>query len=230
MRREHAIDGRSICFRDQRAQFVRVSSCIAQIERGLWHPRTLPVRPNTEAGASDVRNNHGMNKWGVDAFGEPCRVCGFTWSMAFDDAAATVDGAPARLRAVVRDDDQRRRHPELQWSVSGYLCHVGDSIRVWSERIAHVVLGESGPVAVYSQDKLAEARHYDDIGVRTALWSLERAVLDWRTAVALADPEAFAMRHEEMGTMSLHDVVNIRAHDVTHHIYDVERILASGRE
>lgn len=149
--------------------------------------------------------------------------------MAMVDASAIVDDAPARLRGLVQHDDQRRCHPELQWTVSGYLCHIGDSIRIWSERIACVALGHDGPVAVYDQDQLAVARHYDDIDVRTALWSLERAVLDWRAALALTDRASFTMLHEEMGAMSLRDVVTIRAHDVAHHTYDVERILAVAR-
>lgn len=109
------------------------------------------------------------------------------------------------------------------------MCHVGDSIRVWSERIATVALGAKGPVAVYNQDLLAVARHYDDISVDAALWSLERAVGDWRAALALVDGEAFTMLHGEMGAMSRHEVVTIRAHDVVHHTYDIERILAVGR-
>ena len=151
--------------------------------------------------------------------------------MARGEAAAIVNHAPDRLRALVRPGHQQLRHPDLQWSVCGYVCHVGDSIRIWSERIATVALGADGPVAIYSQDLLATARHYDDVRIDAALWSLERAVGDWRAALALVDDdETFAMLHEEMGAMRLDDVVTIRAHDVVHHTYDIARILEFVRE
>ena len=58
-----------------------------------------------------------------------------------------------------------------------------------------------------------------------ALWSLERAVGDWRAAMQLVGQDPFVMRHEELGSMDRDDVVRIRAHDVVHHVHDIRRIL-----
>jgi hypothetical protein len=167
-----------------------------------------------------------MNRWGPDTFGNPCRECGFDWSQAHDAANAVVVAAPAVIGALFDGRDGRQRGAGLEWTAAGYVCHVGDSIRVWSERLASVALGDGTLVGEYDQDVLAEARHYDQVGVRGALWSLERAVLDWSAAVELASTTGFTMAHPEVGEMSLHDVVLIRAHDVTHHTRDVERSLA----
>jgi hypothetical protein len=168
-----------------------------------------------------------VSAWGINEFGDPCRACGFDWSIPIDDARAEVTNAPADFAKRFADVDGNRRHPDLDWNVTGYICHVGDSIRIWSERIATIALGTGAPVAPYSQTRLAEARHCDEIELPAALWSLERATGDWQAALDLAGSHNnFAMPHEEMGTMSLEDVIRIRAHDVFHHTWDIERTLA----
>jgi hypothetical protein len=167
-----------------------------------------------------------LSAWGRAEFGEPCRACGFNWGTPVDEAGETVASAGHRFAARLVGEDGGRRHPDLGWTVTGYVCHVGDSIRVWSERIATVALGSPGAVAPYSQNLLAEARHYDEVDLSAALWSLERAVGDWLAALALVGDRPFTMHHEELGAMSLADVIGIRAHDVTHHAWDIERILA----
>jgi hypothetical protein len=59
------------------------------------------------------------------------------------------------------------------------------------------------------------------VGIRGALWSLGRAVGDWQAAVALASESGTVVRHDELGTMTVDDVIRVRAHDVTHHAHDV---------
>jgi hypothetical protein len=166
-----------------------------------------------------------MSEWGRTTFGEPCAGCGFSWSISGDEADAIVRDAPRLFRDVATQPRDRDRHPDLQWSVSGYVCHVADSIRIWAERIASVVIANQVDVPPYDQDALAKARHYELIDVHAALWSLERSIADWVAAVELTRGRPFVMRHEEVGTMSLTDVAAIRAHDVVHHAWDIERIV-----
>ncbi len=167
-----------------------------------------------------------MSEWGRATFGDPCEGCGFGWSIPVTEAREIVEDAPRRLIELVGESPGGFRHPDLAWPVSAYVCHVADSIRIWAERIASVALGDSESVAPYDQDDLAAARHYDDIDIAAALWSLERAVLDWREALTLGGGRPFQMRHNDLGDMSLEDVIAIRAHDVAHHARDIERILA----
>ena len=136
-----------------------------------------------------------------------------------------VEDAFHRFGRLATRENARRRHPDLQWTVSGYVCHVADNIRIWAERVASVALGNEGPVALYDQDLLAAARHYDDVDVPAALWSLDRAVADWRAAIELTGSVPFTMMHEELGDLALPDVIRIRAHDVVHHAWDIERIV-----
>lgn len=167
-----------------------------------------------------------MNAWGRETFGDPCRVCAFEWSIAVSDARAVISTAPTRFSEVIGEHDGHGRCRELEWTAGGYVCHVGDSLRVWAERVANVALGDAGPVAEYNQDALAVARSYAKVGVRGALWSLGRAVNDWNAALELVDGDNFAMSHPELGVMTILDVILIRAHDVHHHAHDVQRCLA----
>jgi hypothetical protein len=164
-----------------------------------------------------------MNDWGPETFGDPCLGCGFDWSISQADADALITLTPARFEALIGDADGSQRDPALGWTAGGYVCHVADSLRVWAERLANVALGDPGPVAEYNQDKLAVARSYDKVGVRGALWSLERAVGDWQAAVELAASHGAVMTHAELGLMTVLDVTRIRAHDVNHHAGDIQR-------
>src|SRR6478736_6921788 len=106
-----------------------------------------------------------MNEWGSTTFGDPCRGCGFEWSMSQSDADALIAQAPVRFAALIGSSDGSERDPALEWTAGGYVCHVADSLRVWAERLANVALGDPGPVAEYNQDTLAGARSYDKVGV-----------------------------------------------------------------
>jgi DinB superfamily len=164
-----------------------------------------------------------MSTWGRQTFGDPCRVCGFDWSLTEADAQALIVSTPARFTELIAGRDGRAQHPDLEWSAAGYVCHVADSLRVWAERLANVALGDPGPVAEYNQDALAQARSYANVGVRGALWSLQRAVGDWQAAGLLATENDTVMTHPELGAMTLLDVTLIRAHDVHHHAQDIQR-------
>jgi hypothetical protein len=170
-----------------------------------------------------------VSAWGRAEFGDPCRVCGFAWDLIPDAAGRIVERAPEQMRTLLAGEAGDRRHPDLEWSLVGYVCHVGDSIRIWAERVASVALGTDGDVAPYDQDELARARHYDAVDLAAALWSLERSVGDWHAAMELVGQDPFVMGHEELGSMELDDVVRIRAHDVVHHMHDIRRILQYER-
>ena len=169
-----------------------------------------------------------MSAWGRTTFGDPCRVCGFDWATPETDARAWIASAPQQYAGLIGEGDGRDRHPDLEWTSGGYVCHVADSLRVWAERIANVALGDDGHVAEYDQERLGIARSYGSVGVKGALWSLNRAVGDWRAALELADGGEFVMMHPELGAMTMLDVILIRAHDVHHHAFDVRRSTEHG--
>lgn len=82
-----------------------------------------------------------VSGWGLATYGDPCRECGYDWSVPQQDAIQLVMDMPRVLRELVADKDVARRHPDLSWSVLEYVCHVGDNLRISAERLIGVAAG-----------------------------------------------------------------------------------------
>jgi hypothetical protein len=164
-----------------------------------------------------------MSDWGATTYGDPCHQCGFQWTMTQDAAVELVVAIPPRFATLLDGVDGSQRHPDLEWPVVAYVCHVADNLRIWAERLAGIGLGASAHVATYDQDLLARARRYELIAPAAALWSLDRAVSDWSEAVLLADRAGITLFHPERGAQAVIDVVRSNAHDALHHGWDIER-------
>jgi hypothetical protein len=167
-----------------------------------------------------------VSDWGPTMFGDPCRQCGFDWSTSQPDTLAVVEATPGQFARLLDGRDGSQRHPELAWSAVAYVCHVADNLRIWAERLAGLGLGASGPVPPFDQDDRADVRHYADVPVQAALWSLRRATLDWLEAVALVAGKSVALRHPERGVLRVLDVCRMVAHDAAHHGWDIERTVS----
>ncbi|HVC71747.1 MAG TPA: hypothetical protein VNC61_15945 [Acidimicrobiales bacterium] len=170
-----------------------------------------------------------MTDWGRATYGDPCRECGYHWSVGPDEAMALVMATPARYAALLGDTDGSQRHPDLAWTAVVYVAHVADNLRIWAERLAALALGAVGPVTPYNQDLLAQARRYDELSLLGALWSLDRATRDWRDAVLLAHAAGVPLVHPERGELSVLDVVRSNSHDAYHHGWDIERTVTPDR-
>lgn len=166
-----------------------------------------------------------MDNWGAPLYGDPCRECGFTWSTELATTASLVRGLPNSIDQLVTGATGSERLPELEWNVSGYVAHMTDNTRIWSERMIAVARGADAHVIPYDPDLLAEARHYNDVALQGAQWSLRIAVEDWLSAVEEAESARVVMLHSERGAMEISDVVASNAHDSYHHRWDVARIL-----
>lgn len=168
-----------------------------------------------------------MDKWGPITYGDPCAECGFGWGASQDESIRVVTGTPGRYAALLVGRSGRAQHPNLDWTATGYVCHVADNLRVWAERLAGLATGDRGPVAPYDERSLAVARRYESVGLHGALWSLSRAADDWLGAVTLADRAHVVLFLPDRGPQSLEDVVRSNAHDAHHHGWDIERSLAA---
>ena len=166
-----------------------------------------------------------MDNWGAPLYGDPCRECGFTWSTELATTASLIRGLPNSIDQLVTGATGSERLPELEWNVSGYVAHMTDNTRIWSERMIAVARGADAHVIPYDSDLLAEARHYNDIALQGAQWSLRIAVEDWLSAVEEAESARVVMLHSERGAMEIPDVVASNAHDSYHHRWDLTRIL-----
>ena len=135
---------------------------------------------------------------------------------------------PDAVEELVSGATGTERLSDLGWNVCGYIAHMTDNTRIWAERLVAVARGADPYVVPYDPDLLAEARHYNEVALQGATWSLRIAVANWLGAVEEADPVGVVMLHSERGAMELSDVVTSNAHDAFHHRWDLTRILHSA--
>ncbi|GAA4962159.1 DinB family protein [Kineococcus glutinatus] len=169
-----------------------------------------------------------MEPWGARLYGDPCTRCAWSWS---GDAAADiayVREVPARYARLLTGRAGTERHPDLGWSVTGYVCHVGDNLRQWAERVAGVLRGGDPRVAGYDPDALAAARGYERTSLPAALWSLERSAAAWVQVLGEAVAAGVVLQHATRGPQPAADVAGNNAHDAHHHEWDVRRSLAAS--
>ena len=184
-------------------------------------------RPAPLGHAGPVEHPVGVTAWGSSVYGDPCRECGYAWSIEPADAIALIAATPERLAAVLDGDDGTTRGAGLDWSTGAYACHVADNLRIWAERLAGSACRSPVVVVPYDADVLARARRYESIGIDAALWSVARATADWSEAVERAANAGSTLLHPERGELQVIDVVRTNAHDAHHHAWDIGRILAA---
>jgi hypothetical protein len=156
-------------------------------------------------------------------YGDPCRECGFRWPLSLDEALLVVSSMPDHVAEALAGHDPASRHPDLTWSALAYVCHITDNLRIWAERFAGAALGSARPVSPYDGDALALARAYEGVPIEGALWSLRRAVEDWKVALDLAVEGNVVLQHPERGAQTAQDVAFTNAHDAYHHVWDIRR-------
>jgi Mycothiol maleylpyruvate isomerase N-terminal domain len=164
-----------------------------------------------------------MSEWAKSRYGDPCRECGFAWSISADEAAGIIAATPARYAEALDGHDPSARHPGLGWSARGYVCHVTDNLRIWAERLAGAAMGGSTQVAGYDNDLLATARSYEKVSIEGALWSLRHAADAWAEAFRMAQEKGIVLDHQDRGEQSVLDVARTNAHDAFHHEWDIRR-------
>lgn len=163
-----------------------------------------------------------MEPWGAALFGEPCRECGFGWSIAPPEAVAWVRAFEEHAREATGNVTGEERLDG--WSVAEYVSHVGDNLRQWSERIQAMRLAGQPDVAGYEPDALADARGYAHIPLEVALWSAGNASQRWADVLAAAIDEGVELQHATRGLQRADDVARNNCHDAYHHIWDIRRI------
>src|SRR5471030_1236199 len=138
-----------------------------------------------------------MNEFLRVAYGDPCRNCGFDWSVEPATCVAIVSTAPARFRALLAGHAGQKAYTTLQWNATAYVVHVADVLRIWADRVAAAALGATDPVVPYDEGRLGDVRGYVSLPLLGAFWSLERAVGDWWAAEKLAEPAIVTLTHPE---------------------------------
>ena len=167
------------------------------------------------------------NEWWIREYGNPCRECGFDWATRAEDAIVRVEGLPARLAELLSAAGVTGAEVPAgcSWSVTAYVFHVADNLRIFAERLEGVRAG--GPTALvgYDENELAAARHYEGLALPAGVWSLRQSVPSWAAAcrATLATGQAFV--HSDYGALSASEIVRAPAHDALHHEWDVRRAI-----
>jgi hypothetical protein len=164
--------------------------------------------------------------WGAALFGDPCRACGFDWSLTPTEALRWVSGWGPRLAETVSDAHGSERRVSGGWSITEYVCHVGDNLRQWAERLQSALLAQQFKVAGYDPDALAAARGYAALPLAAAAWSSELAAAAWVDVAGRAVDQGISLRHATRGPQRAADVARNNCHDAYHHLWDIKQILA----
>lgn len=167
----------------------------------------------------------GASPWGAEKYGQPCRECGFDWTVAPDQMVAALSVVPDVFAEATATASGRERHPDLGWDVREYVSHVADNLRSWSERFAGATLAGALAITRYDPDELARVRRYDAIPLAAALWSLRHSVAMWTEAASSALVAGVVFEHVQRGRQPASDAVAGNAHDAWHHVWDVRRTL-----
>jgi hypothetical protein len=163
-----------------------------------------------------------MNQWGADGYGDPCRECGYRWSMETADALALIARAPQRFTVLLAGGDGTGRAAGLTWDAREYVAHVADNLRIWGERLSALTPGAILPIAPYDQDALAAVRAYRQLPVASVLWSVGQSAAAFVELWPIVPADA-RLDHPESGEMDPVQVLVQVAHDTAHHLVDVER-------
>jgi len=166
-----------------------------------------------------------MEKWGADLYGEPCVECGFIWDISPAEAVESIRRVPGTYAARLARASGRERHPDLTWTTAGYVSHVVDNLRTWAERLAGGHLAGDVKVPGYDPDLLSRARHYNEISLAGALWSLRWAADAWVESVETSLASGVVLQHATRGPQRAEDVARNNCHDAHHHLWDIDRTL-----
>ncbi len=157
-----------------------------------------------------------------------CPECAFDWDLSVYEVLV---GECVRNVAVFggvlsRIDPAAAVEPGL-WSASRYVWHTVDVLRIGTERLWTLGADPGFGVPEWDENVLAEVRRYDSLSPVVGLIALIASANAWRTA-ALEAPADVATAHPEAGSICAFDVVQRNAHEVCHHLWDVQRALPSA--
>jgi len=156
-----------------------------------------------------------------------CPECGFEAGAIAPDAVAGLVRANAaswsRLFATgrllgVRFDPQT-------WSGLEYACHVRDVYRLFAARISAMLSEEDPEFANWDQDATALEDHYLDQDPGVVVEELDAAAETLARLLESVDGAAWQRpgRRSNGSVFSVDSIARYMAHDVVHHVADVER-------
>lgn len=103
-----------------------------------------------------------------------------------------------------------------------YVWHLVDVLRIGAERLLTLKHDPDRGIACWDENALAEDRRYQQLSPGVGLIVLRPASREWVQA-ALAAPATAEVSHPEFGTLGAVEIIRRNAHEVHHHLMDINR-------
>ena len=101
-----------------------------------------------------------------------------------------------------------------------YVWHLVDVLRIGAERLITIQLEPAHGIPCWDESLLAEARRYRQLSVTVGVRALATATDQWLEAVD--DTPETRVEHPVSGTLATLDVIRRNAHEIRHHLWDIE--------
>lgn len=152
-----------------------------------------------------------------------CQECHFDWDATeYEDLVGQCVRSVAIFGEVLSRIDPAVPVEAGLWSASRYVWHTVDVLRFGTERLWTISADPAFGVPTWDENVVAETRSYDDLSPVVGLIALIAAAQEWRTA-ALESPPDVETPHPEAGSICAFDIVQRNAHEVSHHLWDIQR-------
>ena len=175
--------------------------------------------------------------------GERCEECGFDAdALSPADITAALRSLPRRYRAPLtrflpgEDGDAvvRRKPDASTWSALEYACHVRDVLDVYAARVQRMLTEDRPTLESMSRDERAARDRYneqDPGAVADQLADNAERLAGLLDGVAEADWDRTAIHpYPEPAPRSLLWMARHVAHEGSHHLLDIGRVLRAVRE
>ena len=159
-------------------------------------------------------------RWRPD--GPVCAECGYDWEITRQDAIELVAQAPDGVTAAITAIEDSMRRSGDRWSASMYVWHLVDVLRIGTERLLTLAHDPGRGITCWDENALAEARRYQLLSPAVGLIVLRSAAQSWATTAAVV-PADLQVRHPQFGLLGAVEIVHRDAHEVHHHLMDINR-------
>lgn len=168
-----------------------------------------------------------------------CPGCGLDYgTISPSDAKVAIRSYPRRYRsalaAVLEDEADegliRRRPDAATWSAMEYTAHVADRYDMFTDFVRRMFDGSSSTLDFWDADERAQMQRYNEQDPAVVLDHLDKASSSLAAAVDRVDSGSWGNTASfPFGERDLLTMVRTAVHEGSHHLRDVERVLATVR-
>ncbi len=147
-----------------------------------------------------------MELWGAQLFGDPCRDCGFDWSITAPLALAFIEQMPLRDRPSPCNAPATSGLPPPPGVFQGTCATLPTTLEFWPSGLQGTFRSNDREISGHDPDDLATARRYESIPLSSALWSLEISCNAWVETLKSALNQQVELRHSFRGLQRAEDI------------------------